>query len=211
MRRSGAIRKRSRSREGAHDKAQHQHHRRIVQRHGRGQDESRAKQLADVVGQCAADRQDEPCGPERELIVEYPHHQQGQQSAAEREEACRPAGDEKDEQRLEQVEIERLPRPHEEQCIHHHDIRKAQLHARRKARDDQGAFDEGKRHRQREQQAGKCDLVCFLRVMVSVCHRLSPFAASVILRRRRSARTAPAPRQRLPMRRKARPDGSADR
>lgn len=46
-----------------------------------------------------------------ELIVEHPHHQQGQQSAAEREEACRPAGDEKDEQRLEQVEIERLPRP----------------------------------------------------------------------------------------------------
>ena len=38
-------------REGAHDKAQHQHHRRIVQRHGRGQDEPRAKQLADVVYQ----------------------------------------------------------------------------------------------------------------------------------------------------------------
>ena len=45
-------------REGAHDKAQHQHHRRIVQRHGRGQDKPRAKQLADVVGQCAADRRD---------------------------------------------------------------------------------------------------------------------------------------------------------
>ena len=36
-------------REGAHDKAQHQHHRRTVQRHGRGQDDPCAKQLADLI------------------------------------------------------------------------------------------------------------------------------------------------------------------
>ena len=64
--------------------------------------------------------------------------------------------------------------------------------------------------RQREQQAGKCDLVCFLRVMVSVCHRLSPFAASFILRRRRSARTAPALPLPFPRQQTAPPDGSAD-
>ena len=44
----------------------------------------------------------------------------------------------------------------------------------------------------------------------SVCHWLSPFVPQLILRLR-TARIAPAPRQRLPTRQKARPDGSADR
>ena len=111
-----------------------------------------AKQLADVVGQRAADRQDEPCRPHRQKIVQHPHHRKGQKPAAQREEARRKAGNQKDEQRLEQVQHQCLLSSHEKQRIHHHNIRQTQFHTRQKPGDDQCALDEGKRHRQSKQQ-----------------------------------------------------------
>ena len=62
--------------EHSHHKAQHQHDRCIVKGHCCGKDDTGSQQLADVVGQRAADRQDEPGRPQRAVIVEQPHHQQ---------------------------------------------------------------------------------------------------------------------------------------
>ena len=138
--------------EHSHHKAQHQHNRRIVKGHRCGKDDTGPQQLADVVGQCAADRQDEPCGPQRAVIVKQPHHQQREQAAAEGKKTCRPAGDQKDEERLQHIQHKGLFWPHEEQGIHNHNIRQTQLHAWQKPGDDQCALDEGKRHRQSKQQ-----------------------------------------------------------
>ena len=134
--------------ERAHDKPQHQHDRRVVQRQGRGDDDPCAQQLPHVMRQCAADRQDEPCRTHRQKIVQHPHHRKGQKSAAQREEARREAGHQKDEQRLEHIQHQCLPGPHKEQSVHDHDIGKPQLHARQKPRDDQRSLNEGKRHGQ---------------------------------------------------------------
>ena len=146
-------------RQCAHRKPQHQHDRRVVKGDGGGKDHAGSQKLTDVMGQCTADRQDIPCWPHREMIIQQPHHQKREQTAAQREEPRRPAGHQKNEERLEDIQHQRLFRPHKKQGVHHHNIRQPQLHARQKAGDDEGALDERERHRQRKQQPGKGDAV----------------------------------------------------
>ena len=116
-------------------------------------------------------------------------------------------GHQKHEQCLEHVQHQRLLWPHEKQRVHHHDVGKAQLHARQKARDGERALNERKCHGQRKQQAGKGDAARFF-VTASVLGHTAP---SFTLRSAGSARSFPALPWQLPTRQTALPDGSAGR